>query len=139
MIISKQNNKRKTMKYWIFTLMIVIAIFNTKQTTAQEITASQLSLVDVESLSDEQISSYWNKAKSEGYTLAQLEVIAKSKGMSAIQFSKLKQRISSLKYSNTNVMGSTAGNLNAAEIHLLKNLGWKAKHPKRFKKVLYWI
>jgi protein involved in polysaccharide export with SLBB domain len=127
MIISKQNNKRKTMKYWIFTLMIVIAIFNTQQTTSQEITASQLSLVDVESLSDEQISTYWNKARSEGYTLTQLEVIAKSKGMTAIQFSKLKQRISSLKYSSSIVEKQQNGTTNPSGISNLEKFGLEGK------------
>ena len=88
------------MKYCTIAFIFIIAIFNTQLTTAQEISASQLSKVDIDNLSDEQISGYWNKAKAEGYTLEQLEVIATSRGMSATQFSKLKQRIAALKYSS---------------------------------------
>jgi protein involved in polysaccharide export with SLBB domain len=134
MIINKQNNKRKTMKYWIFTLIIVIAIFNTQQTTAQELTASQLSLVDVDSMSDEQISTYWDKAKSAGYTLAQLEVLAIAKGVSSSQFSKLKQRIASLKYSSPIVENQLVGTTNTAEISDLEKFGLESKAAGKVQK-----
>ncbi len=81
------------MKYWILTLIMAIAVFNTQQIAAQGISDSQMSKVDVDSLSDAQISSYWEKAKAEGYSLDQLEVIAISKGMPASEFAKLRSRI----------------------------------------------
>ena len=89
-------------KYCTIVLVFLLSVFTSQQAKAQEISASQLSKVDVDSLSDEQISTYWNKAKAEGYTLDQLEVIAVSKGMPASQFSKLRQRISGLRYSDPN-------------------------------------
>lgn len=122
------------MKYWILILLMVVVVFNTQQIAAQGITESQLSKVDVDSLSDEQISSYWERAKAEGYTLDQLEVIAISKGMPASQFSKLKQRISALKYSNTSAESSTAANSNATEIANIEKFGLEGKASEKVQK-----
>lgn len=62
--------------------------------TAQNM--DQIKNLNVDSMSDEQISNYWNKAQSEGFNLQQLEVMAKAKGVSTFQFSKLKSRIQQL-------------------------------------------
>ena len=89
------------MKYWMRACIMFIFVFTAPLTVAQNISQAQLASINVDELSDEQITTYWNKAKAEGYTLDQLEVIAKSKGMPASQFSKLKQRINALKYTDT--------------------------------------
>ena len=60
------------MKYWILTILLVFAVLNTQQVSAQEIFPSQLSKIDVDNMSDEQISSYWEKAKGQGYSLDHL-------------------------------------------------------------------
>jgi protein involved in polysaccharide export with SLBB domain len=78
-----------------------ILVCTTQLTIAQNISQAQLATINIDELTDQQISAYWNKAKSEGYTLDQLEVIAKSKGMPASQISKLKQRINALNFENT--------------------------------------
>ncbi|MDP3352364.1 MAG: SLBB domain-containing protein [Flavobacteriaceae bacterium] len=88
------------MKYWILVLILTFSIFSTQIIVAQDIDKNQISKVDIDKLSDEQIASYWEKAKKEGYTLDQLEIIAKSKGMSTSQFLKLKKRINELKNEN---------------------------------------
>ncbi|MFA5300438.1 MAG: SLBB domain-containing protein, partial [Lutibacter sp.] len=124
------------MKYWILTLIMVIAVFNTQQIAAQGISESQLSKVDVDSLSDEQISTYWEKAKAEGYTIDQLEVIAVSKGMPASQFSKLRQRIAALKYSNKKAESSIEEDTNTEEISPLEKFGLEGKAPEKDKKNL---
>ena len=89
------------MKYSTILLLLVLTFFSPKLTIAQNV-ESQLSTVNVDNLSDQQILSYWNKAKSLGYTIDQLGVLAKAKGMPAIQISKLKQRIATLRYATPN-------------------------------------
>jgi len=92
---------------------MLIFIFTTQLTIAQNISQAQMTNINIDELSDEQIATYWNKAKSEGYTLNQLEVMAKAKGMPASQISKLKQRISALRFedSSNNVQTSDASDI----------------------------
>ena len=53
----------------------------------------QLSSINVDNLSNDQIRSFWEKAQSQGYTLSDLENLAKLKGVPQVQISKLNQRI----------------------------------------------
>ncbi|MDO5608761.1 MAG: SLBB domain-containing protein [Capnocytophaga sp.] len=62
----------------------------------------QISNMNVDNLSDEQIRTYWNKAQQEGYTLDQVITMAQSRGMSSMQAMKLRQRIMQLSTSSTN-------------------------------------
>ncbi len=57
------------------------------------IDAQQVSSIDVDNISDEQLRIYWKKAQAQGYTLDQLITAARMRGMSDIQAMKLKQRI----------------------------------------------
>jgi protein involved in polysaccharide export with SLBB domain len=84
------------MKYWIFVVLLVMSFCAIQTSVAQNVSASQIMSVNVDDLSDEQISSYWEQAKQQGFSLSQLEVLASAKGMSAVQVSKLKLRISTL-------------------------------------------
>ena len=115
------------MKYWKTALIMVLIIFNTQLISAQSFDKSQLSKIEVDMLSDDQIQAYWNRAKSEGYSIDQLEVIAKANGMPTNQFSKLKQRINSLKYSDSNTVTSKSSETNAAEISNLEKFGLQGK------------
>jgi protein involved in polysaccharide export with SLBB domain len=121
-------------KYCTIVLVFLLSVFTSQQAKAQEISTSQLAKVDVDSLSDEQISTYWNKAKADGYSLDQLEVIAISKGMPASQFSKLKQRISGLKYTDPNSGSPNAGTENAAEISNIEKFGLEGDTPDKVQK-----
>lgn len=58
-----------------------------------EMDVQQISSVNVDSLSDEQIRAYWKKAQDQGYSLEQLIVGVRTRGMSEIQANKLRQRI----------------------------------------------
>ncbi len=117
------------MKYWITACIMLIFVFSTQLTIAQNISQAQLATINVDELSDEQITTYWNKAKAEGYTLDQLEVIATSKGMPASQFSKLKQRINALKYADTtSSLGSNESDGN--DISSLEQFGLEGMTPK---------
>lgn len=84
------------MKYWIFVVLLITTLCVGETATAQNISASEISTLDIDELSDEQIAGYWEKAQEQGYTLDQLEVLASAKGMTTLQVSKLKRRISAL-------------------------------------------
>lgn len=120
------------MKYCKIALIVVITIFNTPLITAQSFDKSQITKVNVDDLSDEQIQSYWNRAKEEGYSIDQLEVIAKSNGMSSLQFSKLKQRIQSLKFSDPNV--NTSVSVSSSEVSNIEKFGLEGKASTELKK-----
>ncbi|NQZ75372.1 MAG: SLBB domain-containing protein [Ekhidna sp.] len=62
---------------------------------------SDLSKVDVDQLEDAQIQAYAKKAEDSGLTIQQLELLARQRGMSADQASKLRARIQKIQ-SNTN-------------------------------------
>jgi hypothetical protein len=52
------------MKYWKIALIMVVTIFSTQLISAQSFDKSQLSKIEVDQLSDEQIQLYWDKAKA---------------------------------------------------------------------------
>ncbi|SNS55639.1 protein involved in polysaccharide export, contains SLBB domain of the beta-grasp fold [Ekhidna lutea] len=54
---------------------------------------SDLKSIEIDQLSDGQIQQFLDKAKESGMTLDQLEIVAKQRGMSSIQLSKLRSRI----------------------------------------------
>ena len=122
--------KKIQMKNWIRVCVMFVFVLTTQLTTAQNISQAQLATINVDELSDEQITTYWNKAKAEGYTLDQLEVIATSKGMPASQFSKLRQRINALKYTDTtSSLGSN--NSDGNEISSLDKFGLEGETPDK--------
>ena len=104
MIINKKHvfcKKKSHMRLKVFILLVFVA-FNSLQpiySQNKNVNLGELNSISFDNYSDEQISEYWKKAKSQGYNLEQLEVILKSKGISMSQISKLKQRISSLRFS----------------------------------------
>lgn len=51
---------------------------------------------DVNNMSDEEVYSYWEKAKAQGYTLAQIKTIAKAKGVSQEKINEMEQKLSGL-------------------------------------------
>lgn len=115
------------MKYWKIALIMVLAIVSTQLISAQSFDKSQLSKIEVDQLSDEQIQLYWDKAKAEGYSMDQLEVIAKANGMPSYQFSKLKQRINSLKYTSPKTTRAVTSESGTAEISDLEKFGLEGK------------
>jgi transcriptional regulator with XRE-family HTH domain len=119
------------MKYWMRAFLMVIFVFTTQLATAQNISQAQLATINIDELSDEQISTYWNKAKSEGYSLDQLEVIAKAKGMPASQISKLRQRISALRFEDANAAVQTS---DAGDISNLNKFGLEGKTSEKVTK-----
>ncbi|MDA8596692.1 SLBB domain-containing protein, partial [Flavobacteriaceae bacterium] len=84
-------------------ILVLVFMFITVLAQAQNISEAQLKSLKVDDLSDAQISQYWERAKEEGYSLSQLEIIAKAKGMSASEFAKLRSRINGLSSSSSTV------------------------------------
>lgn len=76
-------------------LLILIMIVFSSKSFSQDISA--IKNIDVASLSDEQISSYWEAIKEKGYTMAQLDQIAKVQGISASKVAEFKARVNNLK------------------------------------------
>jgi protein involved in polysaccharide export with SLBB domain len=124
------------MKFKVIAILLLISVFSLTPSTAQTISQAQLSSINIDNLSDAQIQSYWDKAKSQGYTIDQLEVIATSKGMSASEFSKLRQRISSLKYSDVSTSNVTMQNADGASISNIEKFGLEGKVANKAQKSL---
>ncbi len=121
------------MKKITILLILIFTVFTPKLINAQQQgIENQLSTINVDDLSDQQISSYWNKAKLQGYTLDQLEILAKAKGMSAVQVSKLKSRISSLRYTKTDIEDKDSETNLDTSISDLEKFGLKGILPTEF-------
>lgn len=77
----------------LVSFIVLGCTFSFSYISAQELNMEQLSSINVDNLSNDQIRSFWEKAQSQGYTLSDLENLAKLKGIPQIQISKLNQRI----------------------------------------------
>ncbi|WP_438973812.1 SLBB domain-containing protein [Polaribacter sp.] len=66
----------------------------TTLTVAQDL--STLKNVDVTSLSDDEISNYWNAIQKNGYTMGQVEKMAQVQGISPTKVAEFKRRVASL-------------------------------------------
>lgn len=80
-------------------LKIILSLFFiaiTAQIFCQGLSSSNLSKVEVDDLSDQQIQQFVKKAEDSGLTQQQLEVLALQRGMSQIQIEKLRSRINQL-------------------------------------------
>lgn len=80
-------------------LLIIFFTFFTAIVSAQDL--SQLKNIDINELSDEQVSSYWESIRSKGYTLDQVEVLAKAQGISLSKFAEFKRRVQNLPLTKT--------------------------------------
>ncbi|MDB4015013.1 SLBB domain-containing protein [Flavobacteriaceae bacterium] len=74
--------------------LILLLIFFTSIAFSQDI--SQLKDLDVNSISDDQIESYWSQIKKGGYNMAQVEILGKAQGISATKIADFKRRVNSL-------------------------------------------
>ena len=83
------------MKYRYILLVIFITLTCIQNVNSQNVN-DQITELNVDDLSDAQIRTYWERAKDEGYTLDELEVLAAGRGMSQVQIAKLRRRIMAL-------------------------------------------
>ena len=62
--------------------------------SAQDI--SQLKSINISDLSDDQIEVYWASIQKKGYTMEQVEILAKSQGISSMKMAEFKRRVNNL-------------------------------------------
>ena len=88
---SSEALKNMNMKK-IFLSLILFVTFNVYSQNIPEIPSN----IDIESISDEDLSKLWEDAKKEGYTLEQLKTLARAQGARETDISKFSERIMSL-------------------------------------------
>lgn len=83
----------------VFRLLFVCMMMciTTPELVAQSLSGTDLTKVNVDDLSDEQLTNYIKQAQSSGYSQTQLEAFARQRGMSESEISKLRNRISQLR------------------------------------------
>lgn len=90
--------------------LIAFAIFSSNFIQAQTPSSvSDLSKVNVDDMSDDQIAEYLKKAQSSGLSEQQLLILAKQRGMSDSQIQKLRNRINTLGVSSGQNENSSDG------------------------------
>jgi protein involved in polysaccharide export with SLBB domain len=75
--------------------LILLLIFFTSIAFSQDI--NQLKSADIDAMSDDQIQTYWTKIKKAGYTMEQVEVLGKAKGISKTKIVAFKRRVNDLR------------------------------------------
>ena len=83
-----------SMKQNIKFLLLIFFISIYSSVSAQDL--SQLKKIDIKTLTDQEISSYWTAAQSKGYTMDQIEVLAKYQGISSLKIAEFKRRVQQL-------------------------------------------
>ncbi|MEN8879855.1 MAG: SLBB domain-containing protein [Polaribacter sp.] len=82
------QSKRNFLFAWLFACMTTIAF-------TQDL--SSLKNIDINSLSDDEISNYWEAIQQKGYSMAQVEKMGQVQGISASKVAEFKRRVNSLK------------------------------------------
>ena len=94
-------------------IVLIIIFLTTFIINAQDI--SDLRNVNVDDLSDEQIEEIWDEAQNSGYTLEQLTVMARSRGVSAVEIDKLLFRIKNLDKNDSNISSDASNEFDEIE------------------------
>jgi protein involved in polysaccharide export with SLBB domain len=98
------NNLIKMKKYKIVLIILIGLLFMVCKGSylhAQNVNSTDLSKVQVDQLTDDQVKAIIKKANMSGMSEDEIEVAAKAKGMPSTEILKLKARISSLKLTST--------------------------------------
>ena len=82
------------MKKIIQLLLVILCAFCSSTLLGQDI--SQLNNVEISTLSDDQIASYWDAIQKNGYSMGQVELLGKAQGISTTKIDEFKRRINSL-------------------------------------------
>lgn len=90
---------------------------------AQQLLQQDLRQIDVDKLSDAEISYYYNRLQQAGISFEQAAQIAASRGMSQDQLDKLEQRIQQIQsgQKSTNSPSSNSGNYKSDTVSTLRN------------------
>ena len=86
-----------------FLRLSILFLFLAHFSWSQDPNSIDLRTVDVDALSDEQVQQFLDRVGQSGMTQDQLELVAKQRGMSSLQISKLRQRIREIQ------LGSSSG------------------------------
>jgi len=93
-------------------------ILTNSQIHSQSLASTNLTTINVDDLSDEQILSYMQQAEASGYSEQQIEALARQRGMAESQISKLRRRIDRLKTMNSrsnNLLGKGSANASSRQ------------------------
>ena len=105
--------KIKILFFLFLPFLLVVLISDVQSAKAQSpLSMQNLANVDVNSLSDDQITKLLQQAQSSGMTEAELEDQALQRGMPPDQIALLKQRISQLSSANLNKSATTSSSRN---------------------------
>jgi len=74
--------------------LLIFILLLSASTFAQDI--STIKNTDINALSDEQIAAYWESIQKNGYTMAQVETLAKAQGIPASKVAEFKLRVNNL-------------------------------------------
>ena len=79
--------------------LLILTLFSIFEVSAQDLSANfeNIEKIDVDALSDEQIKRIAEEIDRRGLTDTQLELAARSRGVSSLQIAKLKQRIAAVR------------------------------------------
>lgn len=80
---------------------------------AQQLSQQDLSKINVDALSDKEISYYYSRLQQAGVSIDQAASVAAARGMSSEQIEKLKQRVSQLSNGISTTKGSASQNSSA--------------------------
>ena len=75
-------------------LLILVFIFISGIAFTQGL--GDLKNIDISSLSDDQIATYWARIQKDGYSMAQVETLAKAQGIPASKVAEFKRRVNGL-------------------------------------------
>lgn len=80
----------------IYFILLLCCFLGAYHSVSAQIDMTNPSQINVDSLSDNQILEYMERAKSQGYTIADIEAMARMRKVPEVQISKLKSRIQKL-------------------------------------------
>lgn len=84
------------MKFKSLFLLLVLVVLSVGHATSQALNADNLRNVDINAISDEEIKTYYNKAKATGLSDEQLFAMASARGLPNEQLRKLKDRLQAI-------------------------------------------
>lgn len=115
------------LKIRFFVVFLLLVGYCQSLSSQNNVDVQQISSVNVDSMSDEQIRAYWTKAQEQGYTLDQVIVLARTRGLSDTQATKLRQRILQL---STTLPSQKKGNEYSSEKSVEEAFGFTGKENK---------
>lgn len=107
----------------LFFLLLSVGISQPLSAQVQNLNLEQLSYINVDQLSDEQIQSFWEKAQAQGYSITDLETAARVKGVPISQIAKLRQRIMSLSTSTKRKTAAPSSQSSTSEQEIFGRTG----------------